>query len=158
MLVQAQALCDQMGQLLHRARTQRQAESANAHAQGQAVRNALLAAISHDYRTPLAAIMGAASSLRDQGGKLAPAQRERLADSIVAETHQLSRLTDNTLQLVRLDAPGVKLKLDLGVARRTGGLGHRAGAPARPGAPPQGVARTRPAAGALRRRPVLPDA
>lgn len=111
-LVQAQALCDQMGQLLHRARTQRQAESANAHAQGQALRNALLAAISHDYRTPLAAIMGAASSLRDQGAKLAAAQRERLADSIVTETLQLSRLTDNTLQLVRLDAPGVKLKLD----------------------------------------------
>jgi len=111
-LVQAQALCDQMGQLLHRARTQRQADSAHEHAQGQAVRNALLAAISHDYRTPLAAIMGAASSLRDQGGKLAPAQRERLAESIVAETRQLSRLTDNTLQLVRLDAPGVKLNLD----------------------------------------------
>ena len=111
-LVQAQALCDQMGQLLHRARTQRQAESAQARAQGQAVRNALLAAISHDYRTPLAAIMGAASSLRDQGGKLAPEQRERLAQSIVAETRQLSRLTDNTLQLVRLDAPGVQLHLD----------------------------------------------
>ena len=111
-LVQAQALCDQLGQLLHRARTQRQAESAHAHAQAHAVRNALLAAISHDYRTPLAAIMGAASSLRDQGGKLAPAQRERLAESIVAETRQLSRITDNTLQLVRLDAPGVKLNLD----------------------------------------------
>ena len=111
-LVQAQALCDQLGQLLHRARTQSQAESAHAHAQGQAVRNALLAAISHDYRTPLAAIMGAASSLRDQGDKLTPAQRERLAESIVAETRQLSRLTDNTLQLVRLDAPGVKLHLD----------------------------------------------
>ena len=111
-LVQAQALCDQLGQLLHRARTQRQAESAQAHAQGQAVRNALLAAISHDYRTPLAAIMGAASSLADQGDKLASAQRERLAESILAETRQLSRLTDNTLQLVRLDAPGVKLHLD----------------------------------------------
>jgi two-component system sensor histidine kinase KdpD len=112
LLVQAQALCDQLGQLLHRARTQREAESAQARAQGQAVRNALLAAISHDYRTPLAAIMGAASSLRDQGAKLAPEQRERLAESIVAETRQLSRLTDNTLQLVRLDAPGVKLNLD----------------------------------------------
>jgi two-component system, OmpR family, sensor histidine kinase KdpD len=111
-LVQAQALCDQMGQLLHRARTQRQAESAHARAQGQAVRNALLAAISHDYRTPLAAIMGAASSLRDQGAKLAPEQRQRLAQSIVTETRQLSRLTDNTLQLVRLDAPGVQLHLD----------------------------------------------
>ena len=111
-LAQAQALCDQLGLLLHRARTQRQAESAHAHAQAQAMRNALLAAISHDYRTPLAAIMGAASSLRDQGAKLATEQRERLAQSIVAETRQLSRLTDNTLQLVRLDAPGVKLNLD----------------------------------------------
>jgi two-component system sensor histidine kinase KdpD len=111
-LMQAQALCDQMGQLLHRAQTQREADAAQAHAQGQAVRNALLAAISHDYRTPLAAIMGAASSLRDVGDKLAPGQRERLAQSIVAETRQLSRLTDNTLQLVRLDAPGVKLHLD----------------------------------------------
>jgi len=111
-LVQAQALCDQLGQLLHRARTQRAAESANALAQAQAMRNALLAAISHDYRTPLAAILGAASSLRDQGAKLAPAQRERLAHSIMAETRQLSRLTDNTLQLVRLDAPDVKLNLD----------------------------------------------
>ena len=111
-LVQAQALCDQMGQLLHRARTQREAESAHEQAQGQAVRNALLAAISHDYRTPLAAIMGAASSLREQGDKLTGAQRERLLESVVAETRQLSRLTDNTLQLVRLDAPGVKLHLD----------------------------------------------
>ncbi len=111
-LTQAQALCDQMGQLLHRARTQREAEAAQALAQGQAVRNALLAAISHDYRTPLAAIMGAASSLRELGDKLPPHQRERLAESIVAETTQLSRLTDNTLQLVRLDAPGVQLHLD----------------------------------------------
>jgi two-component system sensor histidine kinase KdpD len=105
-------LCDQLGQLLHRARTQRQAEAANAQAQGQAARNAMLAAISHDYRTPLAAILGAASSLRDQGAKLAPEQRDRLAQSIMTETRQLSRLTDNTLQLVRLDAPGVTLNLD----------------------------------------------
>jgi len=111
-VLQAQALCDQVGQLLHRAETQREADAAQAHAHGQAVRNALLAAISHDYRTPLAAIMGAASSLRDVGKKLAPEQRERLADTIVSETRQLSRLTDNTLQLVRLDAPGVKLHVD----------------------------------------------
>jgi two-component system, OmpR family, sensor histidine kinase KdpD len=111
-LTQAQALCDQMGQLLHRAEAQRDADTAQVSAQDQAVRNALLAAISHDYRTPLAAIMGAASSLRDVGNKLAPEQRERLAQTIVTETRQLSRLTDNTLQLVRLDAPGVKLNFD----------------------------------------------
>jgi two-component system sensor histidine kinase KdpD len=76
------------------------------------VRNALLAAISHDYRTPLATIMGAASSLEAQGERLSPGQRQRLAHSIVEEAAQLSRLTDNTLQLARLDAPGVALRCD----------------------------------------------
>lgn len=110
--VQAQALCDQMGLLLQRAQTQRAANAAREQAQVQGVRNALLAAISHDYRTPLATIMGAASSLRDQGERLAPQQRQRLAQTIVDETTQLSRLTDNTLQLARLDAAGVQLQME----------------------------------------------
>jgi two-component system sensor histidine kinase KdpD len=76
------------------------------------MRNALLAAISHDYRTPLAAILGAASSLREQGERLAIEQRQRLAQTIIDQTVQLSRLTDNTLQLARLDRPGVSLQLD----------------------------------------------
>jgi two-component system sensor histidine kinase KdpD len=109
---QAQALCDQMGALLQRAESQRAASAAHEQAQAQGMRNALLAAISHDYRTPLAAIMGAASSLQAQGERLAPEQRQRLAQTIIDETSQLSRLTDNTLQLARLDAPGVQLQLD----------------------------------------------
>ncbi|HET9645800.1 MAG TPA: DUF4118 domain-containing protein, partial [Burkholderiaceae bacterium] len=109
---QAQALCDQMGGVLQRAQSQQAASAAREQAQAQGVRNALLAAISHDYRTPLAAIMGAASSLREQGERLAPQQRERLAQTILDEASSLSRLTDNTLQLARLDAPGVQLRLD----------------------------------------------
>jgi two-component system sensor histidine kinase KdpD len=109
---QAQALCDQAGVSLQRLQAQRSAEAARELAQAQGVRNALLAAISHDYRTPLAAILAAATSLREQGERLPPAQRERLAQNIVDETQQLSRLTDNTLQLARLDAPGVHLHLD----------------------------------------------
>jgi two-component system sensor histidine kinase KdpD len=107
---QAQALCDQAGLALQRAHAQRAAEAAREQAQAQGVRNALLAAISHDYRTPLAAIMGAASSLREQGERLAPEQRRRLAQTIEDEAAQLSHLTDNTLQLARLDAPGVQLQ------------------------------------------------
>lgn len=110
--VQAQALCDQMGLALQRAQTRREAADAQHQAQLQGLRNALLAAISHDYRTPLAAIMGAASSLQEQAERLAPAQRQRLAQSIVEETAQLARLTDNTLQLARLDTPHVHLRLD----------------------------------------------
>jgi two-component system sensor histidine kinase KdpD len=107
-----QALCDQMGLALQRARSQRDERCARDEAQSQAVRNALLAAISHDYRTPLATIMGAASSLESQGARLDAAQRDRLAHSIVEEATRLARLTDNTLQLARLDAPGVALRCD----------------------------------------------
>jgi two-component system sensor histidine kinase KdpD len=110
--VQAQALCDQMGLALQRAQVRREATEAQHQAQLQGVRNAMLAAISHDYRTPLAAILSAASSLQEQGERLTPAQRQRLAQSIADETVQLSRLTDNTLQLARLDAPAVQLRLD----------------------------------------------
>lgn len=108
----AQALCDLLGVALQRAVLARQTEVAHALAQTQGVRNAMLASISHDYRTPLAVILGAASSLQSQGERLTAAQRERLAAQIVEEVEQLSRMTDNTLQLARLDAPGVTLRLD----------------------------------------------
>lgn len=107
-----QALCDQMGSALHRALITQQEQSAREQAQLQATRNALLAAISHDYRTPLATIMGAASSLHDQADKLDADQRRRLVGGIVEEAERLSRLTDNTLQLARLDAPSVQLRCD----------------------------------------------
>jgi two-component system sensor histidine kinase KdpD len=108
----AQALCDQMGVALQRVSGARAEQRALALAESQAVRSALLAAISHDYRTPLATILGAASSLQDPSDRLAPAQRQGLAERIVQETEHLSRLTDNTLQLARLDAPGMALRLD----------------------------------------------
>ena len=108
----AQALCDQLGLALQRALAGREEQRTREQAQAQGVRNALLAAISHDYRTPLATIMGAASSLEEQADRLSTEQRQRLAHSILEETTQLSRLTDNTLQLARLDAPGVTLRCD----------------------------------------------
>jgi two-component system sensor histidine kinase KdpD len=107
-----QALCDQMGSALHRSLITSQELQAREQAQLQATRNALLAAISHDYRTPLATIMGAASALHDQADKLDAGQRRRLAGGIVEEAERLSRLTDNTLQLARLDAPSVQLRRD----------------------------------------------
>ena len=110
---QAQALCDQMGLALQRALTERAAQASRAsRRRAQGVRNAMLAAISHDYRTPLATIMGAASSLAEQGDRLDRDQRQRLARTIVEESAQLAALTDNTLQLARLDAPGVQLRCD----------------------------------------------
>jgi two-component system sensor histidine kinase KdpD len=108
----AQALCDQMGLALERAHALHLAAQAREQAQLQQVRNALLSAIAHDYRTPLATILGAASSLQAQDAQLDSAQRQRLASSIVEEADRLARLADNTLQLARLDAPGLTLARD----------------------------------------------
>jgi two-component system sensor histidine kinase KdpD len=101
-----------MGQALQRAQSARVTRQAREEAQSHKLRNTLLAAVSHDYRTPLATILGAASALQEQAERLSVEQRRKLATSIVAEAEQLSRLTDNTLQLARLDAPGLALRLD----------------------------------------------
>jgi two-component system sensor histidine kinase KdpD len=111
-LVHAQALCDQMGLVLERAAALGSAAASREAAQAQALRNTLLAAIAHDHRTPLATVLGAASSLLEQDERLSPEQRRRLAGTIVDEATQLARLTDNTLQLARLDAPGLVLRTD----------------------------------------------
>ena len=111
-LAHAQALCDQMGLALQRRRVQDEARQSAELAETQSTRNAMLAAISHDYRTPLATIMGSASALQTQGERLTTAQRGELASRIVDETARLVRLTDNTLQLARLGAPGVALRCD----------------------------------------------
>ncbi|MCV2351519.1 ATP-binding protein [Paucibacter sp. Y2R2-4] len=108
----AQTLCDQLGLALERQATEQSAAQALGEASQQATRNALLAAISHDYRTPLACIMGAASALQEQDSKLSMAQRQRLIGTILDETQSLKRMTDNSLQLARLDAPGLQLRLD----------------------------------------------
>lgn len=107
-----QALCDQMGSALHRSLISAQEQQAREQAQLQATRNALLAAISHDYRTPLATIMSAASALQEQGDRMDAMQRQLLAGGIVEESERLARLTDNTLQLARLDASSVHLRCD----------------------------------------------
>ncbi|HEY1089679.1 MAG TPA: ATP-binding protein [Burkholderiaceae bacterium] len=110
--LQAQALCDLLGQALERQQGERQARRADAAAELQAMRSTLLTAIAHDYRTPLATIMSAASSLQTQDERLSAAQRRRLADTIVEESAGLARFTENTLQLARVDGPGMALTLD----------------------------------------------
>ena len=102
--LQAQALCDLAGQALERLQAYQAAEQARQAAARHALRSTLLAAISHDCRTPLAVILGAASSLSQQGDRLGATQRQRLADTIVDEAQQLACMTENALQLTRLEA------------------------------------------------------
>ncbi|MFO1325828.1 MAG: ATP-binding protein [Rubrivivax sp.] len=110
--LRAGALCDLFGQALQRARDEAEHRRSRDEAQLQKVRNALLAAVAHDHRTPLATILAAAGSLQEQDARLTPPQRQRLAATIADEAARLRRLTDNTLQLARLDAPGLVLQGD----------------------------------------------
>ncbi|MES2322308.1 MAG: ATP-binding protein [Pseudomonadota bacterium] len=111
-LQHAMALCNLLGAALERASARQHAQDARAAAQGQALRSTLLASIAHDHRTPLATIMGAASALRGQWDRLPPAQRDAYLDTVMGETEQLARLTENTLQLARLDTAQVDLHRD----------------------------------------------
>jgi two-component system sensor histidine kinase KdpD len=76
------------------------------------LRSALLSAVSHDFRTPLAAIAGAGSTLADSGQALSQESRKELADSIVTETGRLNRLVSNLLDMTRLEAGSMELDRD----------------------------------------------
>jgi len=102
-------LCYQLGIELERYIALVQAREANEQVRTQAIRNTLLTAISHDYHTPLSTIMGAASVLVEQTKGDRHAEFAGLASTIVEETEQLHRMTNNTLQMARLDAVGIEL-------------------------------------------------
>lgn len=78
-----------------------EARDAQERLQSQQLRNTLLAAISHDYRTPLATITGAASGLLDEKDI---SRVRQAAHTILQESEHLHRVTTNTLQMARLDA------------------------------------------------------
>ncbi len=99
-----QALCDLMGIALENHHRMEQERTAQSKAKAHELRTTFLAAISHDYRTPLATIIGAASALQQQDAQLTQLQRHQLASSIVDEANRLHRQTHNILQLARLDS------------------------------------------------------
>jgi len=76
------------------------------------LRNALLSSVSHDLRTPLGGITGAASTLlEDQGTLPEPARREML-ETIHEESNRLQRLVTNLLDVTRLESGVVDLVKD----------------------------------------------
>lgn len=108
----AQAMCDLLSAALQRARHAAQAFAARSQAQLEQQRSALLAAVSHDFRTPLASIVGAASSLSEQRDRLTEADRERLVALIAQEADYLVTMTENTLQWARLSSAQRELQRD----------------------------------------------
>lgn len=102
-------LCNLLGIELERYVALSQVRKANEKLSTQAIRNTLLTAISHDYYTPLSTIIGAASVMVEQAKIVSLPDLAGLAATIVEEAEQLHRMTNNTLQLARLDTDGIEL-------------------------------------------------
>src|SRR5262249_28067001 len=89
---------------LERSRLADQAQQAQVSAETEGLRNALLASISHDLRTPLAVISGASSGLAERGDRLSAEERKALAHSIFEQSQQMGHLIANVLEMTRLEA------------------------------------------------------
>jgi two-component system sensor histidine kinase KdpD len=97
---------------IERSQLAERAERASVDAKAEGLRNALLASISHDLRTPLAVISGAASSLAEKGERMAPEERASLARSVFQQSQQMADLVASVLQMTRLEGGAIALTRD----------------------------------------------
>ncbi len=104
------AFVRQVALSLERTRLAAEAEAAALRARTEETRSALLGVVSHDLRTPLGAIVGAGTVLRDEGSLLAEAARRELCETICSEGERMERLVTNILDMVRLESGGIALR------------------------------------------------
>ena len=71
------------------------------------LRSALLTSISHDLKTPLAAILGAAGTMRQLSGALDDASKAELLATIIDESERLNRFIANLLDITRLESGAI---------------------------------------------------
>ncbi len=103
-------LAGQTAMALERARLAMQTARAQAQEDSQKLRNALLSSLSHDLRTPLTAIRGAAETLAQPGTALAPAVRADLLASIIQDTARMTKFLANITDMARVEAGGLTVR------------------------------------------------
>jgi two-component system, OmpR family, sensor histidine kinase KdpD len=108
-----ESLAKQVALALHVERLQETALEAQVVVETERLRSSLLGSVTHDFQTPLAAIMGSASSLLDLQGKIDPVQTQEMLANIYDEAGRLSRLINNLLDIARLQAGSLKLHKEL---------------------------------------------
>ncbi len=102
----------QIALAMERSQSAAQAREAEVRIETEQMRSSLLSAVSHDLRTPLASITGAASSLLSHRNQLDSATQNDLIESIAQEAQRLSRLVNNLLEMTRLESGTVEVKRD----------------------------------------------
>ncbi|MFI1486989.1 DUF4118 domain-containing protein [Streptomyces sp. NPDC020747] len=121
------AFAAQAAVVLDRQRLQSQADQSRALAEGNRIRTALLAAVSHDLRTPLAGIKAAVSSLRSEDVAWSEEDQAELLEGIEEGADRLDNLVGNLLDMSRLQTGTVsplirEIDLDEVVPMALGGI------------------------------------
>ena len=105
------SFCDQFALVLERDRLLRAATEAEAYRQTEEVRRSLLAAVSHDLRSPLAAIKASVTDLLSRDGEKAVGPDRDALESIDTETDRLITLITNLLDMSRIEGGVLKARI-----------------------------------------------
>ena len=81
--------------------------------EAERLRSAVLTSLSHDLKTPLAAVIGTASTLRDYSARLSEVEKLDLVVTIIEESERLNRFIANLLDMIKLESGAVVAKRSL---------------------------------------------
>jgi two-component system, OmpR family, sensor histidine kinase KdpD len=101
------ALIDQSALAIERVHLVEDVERAKRTIETDRLRSALLTSISHDLKTPLASVLGAAGTLRDLSSALTDAEKIELLTTIIDESERLNRFIANLLDMTKLESGAV---------------------------------------------------
>ena len=104
------ALANQTAVAVERSSLAEAAARARTEAETERARSALLSSVSHDLRTPLAAITGAATSLLEDAARIPEPTRRELAETIADEARRLNRLIGDLLEMTRLESGSLRVR------------------------------------------------
>ncbi|CAG1015651.1 two-component system, OmpR family, sensor histidine kinase KdpD [Rhizobiaceae bacterium] len=103
------SLVDQVALAVERTKLASDMEQTRLLAETESLRAALLSSVSHDLRTPLVSIIGAATTLVEADGSLGAAGRKAMAETIRDEGERLNRYVQNLLDMTRLGYGGLQV-------------------------------------------------
>ncbi|MDB5500125.1 MAG: two-component hybrid sensor and regulator [Tardiphaga sp.] len=101
------ALVDQSALAIERVQLVEDMDRAQRSIESDRLRAALLTSISHDLKTPLASVLGAASTMRDLSPKLSEAEKTDLLTTVIDESERLNRFIANLLDMTKLESGAV---------------------------------------------------
>jgi two-component system sensor histidine kinase KdpD len=107
-----ETFANQTAMAMERVTLAQEAQRERLNAETQSLRNVFLSSVSHDLRTPLATINGAADTLLRKGESLAEEKREELVRTIHGEAKRLNHIVRNVLNMTRLESGAIQVNKD----------------------------------------------